>query len=248
MCATRHSPCAAMKAAPVYPKRRSCLSASCRSRRAGRATPFLAFCGLLTGFWPDCSTREQGQPAPACREFQPPGQILSQGTPSLSWSRREQPHWFNWNRASSQEAMTSQPLEQSQSKAVFCPAATDPLTVSLVETRPCNSAQAVSQSFRIVASASASRRSILRLYAWRTRTIWLANQQRFCDGSQSVASLSRFSYRLSCGEARVKLRRSEAKRRFVSASAAQRPLSCASDRATICSISVSACELKHSPV
>lgn len=45
---------------------------------------------------------------------QPPGQMSSQGTPSLSPSRFPHPHWFNWKYASSHVAICSQVLEQLQ--------------------------------------------------------------------------------------------------------------------------------------
>ena len=55
-------------------------------------------------------------------------------------------------------------------------------------------------------------------------------------------------YRFTFGPASVRLRRSFAKRRRVWSSAAHNPLSCASDRATMCSISVSDFVANHRPV
>ena len=95
---------------------------------------------------------------------------------------------------------------------------------------------------------SASGRSMVRSYLRRTSTIRPANQHRFMGGSQPAASWSRFSWRLSPGAARVRLSGSEAKRRRVARSAAHNPLSCASERATICSMSVSRVLEKRSSV
>ena len=80
---------------------------------------------------------------------------------------------------------------------------------------------------------SRSLRSMVRAYCWRTSTTRLANQQRFRSGSHSVASLPLFCERLTAGLASVRFSRSEANCRFVSASVAQRPLSWASERATM---------------
>ena len=95
--------------------------------------------------------------------------------------------------------------------------------------------------------AAASRRSIVRLYFWRTRTTRSANQHGLRSGTHAAASRSFFCPRFTSGLARVRFRRSVAKRRRADAAhgprlaavAAHNPLSCASDRATICSMSVS---------
>ena len=74
----------------------------------------------------------------------------------------------------------------------------------------------------------------------RTSTTRFANQHWFRSGSHSAASLPLFCVAVHRGDWReVRFSRSEANRRFVAASTAQRPLSWASERATMCSMSVS---------
>ena len=69
----------------------------------------------------------------------------------------------------------------------------------------------------------------------RMRIFWCrANQHRFRSGAHSAASLLPFCKRFTAGLANVRVSRSEENRRFVAASAAERPLSWASDRASIC--------------
>ena len=97
-------------------------------------------------------------------------------------------------------------------------------------------------------NVSRSRSSTVSEYVRRTSTTRAAYQQRLVPGSQSAASLSDFSARLTDGLASVRFRRSDAKRSRVAASAAHRPLSCASERATMCSMSVSAVLANHVPV
>jgi len=65
-----------------------------------------------------------------------------------------------------------------------------------------------------------------------------AKQHAFTGGSQPAASWSRF-WRFIRGGANVKLRRSSESRLRVAASAGQRPLSWASELATMCWMSVS---------
>ena len=100
------------------------------------------------------------------------------------------------------------------------------------------------QPDRMPSSTLHSRSSKVRLYFRRTATSRFANQQRIRSGSHSAASLPLFGERLTAGLASVRFRTSEAERRPVSASAAQRPLLCASERAMMCSMSVSDV-LKH---
>ena len=75
-----------------------------------------------------------------------------------------------------------------------------------------------------------------------------ANQQRFIGGIQPAASWSRFWWRLTRGPASVRFRKSSENRLRVARSARQRPLSWASDRATMCSMSVSNFDPNHRPV
>ena len=81
-----------------------------------------------------------------------------------------------------------------------------------------------------------------------TSTTRAANQQRFRSGTHSAASWPLFSWRFTRGEASVRLRRSRENRALVAESAAQRPESCASLAATMCSMSVSVVDAKHLPV
>ena len=95
------------------------------------------------------------------------------------------------------------------------------------------------QPARTASSAAASARSIDKRYFSRTPKTRPANQHRFSLGIQPAASRSLFATRFSSGDARVLFSISLANCRFVAAAAAHNPLSCALDRATICSISVS---------
>ena len=85
--------------------------------------------------------------------------------------------------------------------------------------------------------ASTSRRSIVRPYSWRTAITVRANRQRLRSGSQSAASFATFSWRFNAGVASVRLSRSLTQRFRTARLSAQSPLSCASDRATMCSMS-----------
>ena len=64
-------------------------------------------------------------------------------------------------------------------------------------------------------------------------------QHRFRSGSHSAASLSLFWSRLTLGDASVRFRRSEANSGRVAGLEAHRPMSWASERATMCSMSAS---------
>ena len=91
----------------------------------------------------------------------------------------------------------------------------------------------------------------MRPYLRLTATTRPANQHRFIGGSHSAASrahLPEAPQRFTVGAARVRLSGSEAKRRRVARSAAQRPLSCASETATMCSMSVCRVLAKYRPV
>ena len=72
-----------------------------------------------------------------------------------------------------------------------------------------------------------------------------AYQHRIRSGSHSAASLSLFWSRLTPGDASVRFRRSEANSGRVAGLEAHRPMSWASERATMCSMSAS---LPNSPV
>ena len=95
--------------------------------------------------------------------------------------------------------------------------------------------------------AFASRTSTVRAYLRRTSTTRTANQQRFINGIHCVASWCFFRLRFTSGPASVRFSRSEATLRRVAASAAQSTLSCASDKATMCSMSVSRRSAKQRP-
>ena len=102
-----------------------------------------------------------------------------------------------------------------------------------------------------VSASPGSRWSTVRPYLRLTVTTRPANQQRFMGGSHSAASRAHFPeapQRFTAGAARVRLSRSEAKRRRVVRSAAQRPLSWASETATMCSMSVCPVLAKYRPV
>ena len=75
----------------------------------------------------------------------------------------------------------------------------------------------------------ASRRSILSPYFRRTSSVLATNQQALSRGCHSAASFAPFSYRFTRGLASVKFRTSRANRAFVTALAAHRLLSWASD-------------------
>ena len=95
------------------------------------------------------------------------------------------------------------------------------------------------QPDKTASSAEASLGSTVRPYSRLTCTTLPANQHWFSSGSHSAASLPLFWWRLTLGLASVRLSRSDEKRRRVASLAAHRPLSWASERATICSMSVS---------
>ena len=100
-------------------------------------------------------------------------------------------------------------------------------------------------------SAAVSRRSTVRRYLRLTAATRLAKQHRFIGGSHSAASrahLSEAPQRFTAGAARVRLSGSRAKRRRVARSAARRPLSCALQTATMCSMSVWRVFGKYRPV
>ena len=92
---------------------------------------------------------------------------------------------------------------------------------------------------KIRSRAVVSMRSIVRPYFSRTPRTRPANQHLFKVRIHAAASRSFFAARLTSGEARVIFNRSLANARFVASSAAHSPESCASLRATICSMSVS---------
>ena len=87
-----------------------------------------------------------------------------------------------------------------------------------------------SHSSSTASRASASRRSIVKPYSWRTATTVRANQHRLSAGNQSAASCATFSYRFSLGVASVRLSRPRAKRARTSRLAAHSLESCASER------------------
>ena len=104
------------------------------------------------------------------------------------------------------------------------------------------------QPERTRSSAFRSRESTDREYLRFTDTTWFANQHKLRSGSHSPASFPLFWWRFTPGLARVRLSRSEANLRFVAASIAHIPLSCASEVATMCSMSVSLRSEKVLPV
>ena len=91
---------------------------------------------------------------------------------------------------------------------------------------------------RILDNTAASFSSIVRPYLRLTCTTMFAYQQRLFGGSHSPASFAIFWRRFRKGEAWVRFSRSSAKSFRTWAVAAHRPESCASERATMCSISV----------
>ena len=80
---------------------------------------------------------------------------------------------------------------------------------------------------------------IVRLYLRLTSTTWFTYQHWFRAGSHSARSLAIFWCLFTLGLARVRLSRSRPKAFLAALSTAHRPLSCASLRATMCSMSVS---------
>ena len=96
-------------------------------------------------------------------------------------------------------------------------------------------------------AASASSRSIVRPYLRRTSSVQATNQHALRSGVHSATSLPLFWCRLTLGLASVRFSRSVAKAAFTAPLAAQRPLSWASDAATICSMSVCPVWAKQAP-
>ena len=95
--------------------------------------------------------------------------------------------------------------------------------------------------------AFASARSMVRPYSRRTSSERFTYQHWFSSGNQSAASFATFCCQLTLGDASVRLRRSDANRSRVAALAAHRPLSWVSERATMCSMSVSLMLSNHLP-
>ena len=100
---------------------------------------------------------------------------------------------------------------------------------------------------RTLSIASASARSMVSPYSRRTCMVRATYQHWFSLGSHSAASLATFWCRLTLGDASVRFRRPDANSARVAGFAAQRPLSWASERAMMCSMSVSRMLSNHVP-
>ncbi len=91
---------------------------------------------------------------------------------------------------------------------------------------------------RILSTACASAWSIVKPYLRLTSSVRFTYQQALRSGVHCAISFARFWCLFTPGLANVRFNRSRAKALRVAISAAHSPLSCASERATICSISV----------
>ena len=97
-------------------------------------------------------------------------------------------------------------------------------------------------------AAFASTRSIVKPYFRRTSSVRATNQHALRSGVHSATSLALLRCQFTVGPARVRFRRSDANAAFAPADAAHRPLSWASEVATMCSMSVSRVLPKQRPV